>query len=70
MAYKGSRVCQKGAPFQASWAKNWKILLLSLLLKKGVKCCDVPDIKYTFPSYKDILLKKSPFWVFCKGVNP
>ena len=39
--------------------KNWKIFPFSLLLKKGLKFFDVPDIKYAFPSYKGILLEEN-----------
>ena len=38
--------------------KIWKIFPFSLLLKKGLKCFNVPDIKYAFPSYEDILLEE------------
>ena len=38
--------------------KIWKIFLISLLVKKGLKCFDVPDKKYAFPSYKNILLEE------------
>ena len=38
--------------------KNLKIFPFSLLLKKGLKCFNVPDIKYAFPSYEDILLEE------------